>query len=268
MTRDVTTGGSGANLVGRKVRQTAGVIGWSAVVNSGAVVLGPFRDSDVMVYHDSALPPVNWLPEIGAVVAANPTLTGTVLTPKRICGQVIVSRKLFVQSTGSQPLDDFLASRFKLACSSVLDQACLYGQGSAQNQPLGILNVRGANHVATSTPIVWADLAALRLASSDHDADSSEYFITNPIGRKTFETTQRFTGSALTIRDSVKNETEFSKQLNDNRVFAGLWNYLVIATWGAGTDDFTVDLTIDPFSQATSGRVIITASMFCDVAVR
>ena len=66
LTRDVTVGGSGAHLVGRKVQQFAGVVGWSAVAQN-ATIIGPFKDSDVMVYHDNPLPPVTWQPEIGAV---------------------------------------------------------------------------------------------------------------------------------------------------------------------------------------------------------
>ncbi|HEX4201267.1 MAG TPA: hypothetical protein VHY59_07090 [Chthoniobacterales bacterium] len=39
MTRDLTISGTGANLVGKKVRQLPGLIGWSACVNSGAQIL-------------------------------------------------------------------------------------------------------------------------------------------------------------------------------------------------------------------------------------
>jgi hypothetical protein len=93
------------------------VIGWSAVVNSGAQVLGPFRDSDVMVYHDNPLPPATWLPEIGTVTEADPSFTGTVMSPKRICAQVAISRQLLVQSTGNQALDEFIGSRIMLMIS-------------------------------------------------------------------------------------------------------------------------------------------------------
>ena len=55
-TRDVTYSGSGSKLVGKKVKQLPGLLGWSACVNSGAQILGPFRDSDVTIYHDSVLP--------------------------------------------------------------------------------------------------------------------------------------------------------------------------------------------------------------------
>lgn len=38
MTRDVQSSGTGGALVGKKVRQLPGLIGWSACVNSGAQV--------------------------------------------------------------------------------------------------------------------------------------------------------------------------------------------------------------------------------------
>ena len=51
-------------------------------------------------------------------------------------------------------------------------------------------------------------------------------------------------------------------------IFAGSWNYPVIGTWGAGTEEFATDLISDPFSQAHTGKVLITGSTDCDVAVR
>ena len=133
-TRDVTYSGTGSKLVGKKGRQLPGLLGWSACVNSGAQILGPFRDSDITVYHDSALPTATWLAEIGSVTAADTSFASSVLSAKRIAAQVILSRQLLVQSVGNEALDEFIASRIRLVFSSRLDQAVLYGTGARQRR--------------------------------------------------------------------------------------------------------------------------------------
>ena len=38
--------------------------------------------------------------------------------------------------------------------------------------------------------------------------------------------------------------------------------------WGPGTKEFAADLIIDPFTQAQTGKVLITGSMYADVTIR
>ena len=111
---------------------------------------------------------------------------------------------------------------------------------------------------------------ALRLGSTNVNIDRSTFgFITNPSGRATFEKTAKFAGGAFSIWDTVKGETEISRQVNDNRVFGGVWAYMVLVTWGPDEEGtYAIDLTVDPYPQATTGKVVITASFFCDVCAR
>jgi HK97 family phage major capsid protein len=67
------------------------------------------------------------------------------MSAKRIAAQVAISRQLLVESVGTAPLDEYIASRIRLVFSSRLDQACLYGAGAASNEPLGVINASGTN---------------------------------------------------------------------------------------------------------------------------
>jgi hypothetical protein len=129
VTRELTVSGSGANLVGRKTQQLSGLIGWSACVNSGAQILGPFRASDVTIYSEGNLPTATWAAEIGSVNPSDIQFQSVVLSPKRIAAQVVISRQLLIQSVGSEPLDEYISSKIRLVFSNRLDQACLYGGG-------------------------------------------------------------------------------------------------------------------------------------------
>jgi HK97 family phage major capsid protein len=151
-----------------------------------------------------------------SITPADINLTATVMKPKRISGQVIVSRRLLIQSTGAIPLDEFIASQLKTVFASRLDQAALYGRGSAQNEPTGVVSATGSQAVTVSNPPVWADLAQMRFASTNFGDDRDSFsWITNPRGRKYFESTARFaTGSSASLWDLMQREAEVS----DDRV--------------------------------------------------
>jgi hypothetical protein len=52
-----------------------------------------------------------------------------------------------------------------------------------------------------------------------------------------------------------------SNSVNSNAVFAGCWDSCVIATWG-------LEIIVNPFSQAHTGRVEIVDNLFCDLGLR
>jgi hypothetical protein len=84
----------------------------------------------------------------------------------------------------NQPLNSKLTmNRF-----SQLDKTSLYGQGSAANQPTGVLNTAGCNSITTAVGPTWNDLATMRYASTNYDADLTTFgWISNQKGRKYFE---------------------------------------------------------------------------------
>jgi len=171
-TRDLTVGGSPA-AVGVAVKQAPGVLGWSAVVRSGAQLLGPLRD-DCKLFFDQTLPSATWTAETGAVVSADPVFTYTTLRAKRVTASFIISQQLLSQ-TASLALDNYLADKMKLAFASVLDQAALYGAGPASNQPLGVLNTTGTQAFTMAASPAWADIANARYLVTNADVDRSSF---------------------------------------------------------------------------------------------
>ncbi|HXM28027.1 MAG TPA: phage major capsid protein [Chthoniobacterales bacterium] len=265
-TRAVTSGGSGGSMVGTKVQQLSGILGWSAVVRSGAQLLGPLKD-DVRVFHDGNLPSATWLAETGAVLPADVSFTASTLSAKRVCAQIIVSKQLLTQSVGSVSLDQYLADKIRVAVASVLDQAALYGTGGLA--PFGVIHVAGSQNVTVASPPVWADLAKMRFAVINYDANRDWFgWITSPNGRRYLEATARFAQGGTSLWDSMTREAELSLEVSDDRLFAGLWSYLVIGYWTGDSTGPATDLVIDQFSRAERGEVVITGSLFCDVAVR
>jgi hypothetical protein len=265
-TRDLTSGGT-PSAVGVQVRQMPGVLGWSAVVRAGATLLGPLKD-DVKLFHDSTLPTATWTAETGAVTPVDPVFTYTTLRAKRLTASFIISQQLLAQ-TSSIGLDKYLASKMKIAFASMIDQACLYGSGPASNQPTGVINASGAHSFAVASPPVWSDIAAARFAVTNYDADNSSFsWITSPSGRKFLESTARFATAGVSMWDPMKAEAEVSLEVNDKRLFGGLWSYLVIGFWAGDSAGPATDLVIDPYTLAKSGETIVTGSVFVDVGIR
>jgi hypothetical protein len=81
-TRAVSAGGSGSAFIGTKVQQMLGVLGWSAVVRSGATMLGPLTDSNLRLFHDSNLPVASWTAENAVVTPADVSFASSTLSPR------------------------------------------------------------------------------------------------------------------------------------------------------------------------------------------
>jgi hypothetical protein len=191
------------------------------------------------------------------------------LTPKRVTASIVVSRQLLKQSADTISLDQFLADKMKLAFASVLDQACLYGTGSANNQPLGVISTPGTNSVTTASPPIWTDLTNMRYLSTNYDADRTSFgWIVAPAGRRYLESNPRFTNAAASFWDVVGKESEVSLEVNDGRIFCGLWNYLTIGYRIGDASGPAADIVTDVYTRAELGEVVITGSAYVDLAVR
>jgi hypothetical protein len=52
-----------------------------------------------------------------------------------------------------------------------------------------------------------------------------------------------------------------SNVVTGSEAFRGCWDSCIIATWG-------LEIIVNPYSQAHSGRVEIVGNLFCDVGLR
>jgi hypothetical protein len=123
----------------------------------------------------------------------------------------------------------------------------------------------GCNNVAVANPVIWDDITNLRFQSTNFDANRDTFgYIVAPAGRQVFEQTAKFAGGGVSIWDTVGTETQVTLEVADGRLFAGIWNYLVIGVWGPqNEEDFGVDLVVDPYSLAVNSEIVLTVSLYC-----
>ena len=200
---------------------------------------------------------VAWATEVGS--AADPTyaFTAVNLTPKRLTAQFKLSKQMVAQDNAS--IEATLLADIRKAVITKLN-ATMFGTAAASGgAPKGIGNGQTAA-VATD----WAKLTMLVEAAVERLAVGEEYaYIASPeaaavIRQMTYNKTTR-----LVYEGGNVDGTPLFKTIGcaANQGYYGDWSNLVIGQWGA------LDLTVDPYSAAGTGELVITINSYFDFGV-
>ena len=200
---------------------------------------------------------VAWATEVAQ--AADPTyaFTAVNLTPKRLTAQFKLSKQMVAQDNAL--IEATLLADIRKAVITKLN-ATMFGVAAASGgAPKGIGNGQTAA-VATD----WAKLTSLVEAAVDRAAVGEEYaYIVSPeaaavIRQMTYNKTTRLVYEAGNV-----DGTPLFKTIGcaANQAYYGDWSNLVIGQWGA------LDLTVDPYSAAGTGELVITINSYFDYGV-
>jgi hypothetical protein len=264
--RDLTvTGppGLGPEWVGEEIQPGASdLLSWSAVRRLGAVVLSDLSGRAVVPLV-TRLPIPEWVPEIGMSLPTSGDL-GTdqiVLSPKRLSAQVIVSLQLLRQ-TGAD-FDRILIADLSRALSSYLDQEILYGP-SGPDRITGIISWPGTHRVDyLATDPLWPMLVSCETLVADANLSLDSFGnIVSPAVRDKLRITPTWPDQGNLCWNEMLSPIS-SKQITDDRLFFGAFDLCTIGVFGP-----SVDLLINPFTQATFGQVQIVVNGFFDSGLR
>jgi len=288
MTRDLTVGSAtaGGNLVGTDHLSGSFIDMLSnrmMVKKMGARVLDGLV-GDVAIPAQSGGATTYWVDESGAPTESQQTFGQVAMTPKTIGAFTDISRKLLKQST---PAADMLVEDdLSLALALGIDLAAIHGTG-ANNQPTGLAATSGIGAVVGGTnglAPTWAHIVALWKAVAADNADfGSLGFLTNSDVVGKLMTTEKATGTAQFVcpgfpgadglvslggmRTGVSNQVSSTLTKGTSSgvcsgLFFGNWADMIIGAWGG------LDLTVDPYSNSTSGTVRVVALQDVDIAIR
>lgn len=185
----------------------------------------------------------------------------------RTCGALVeITRKMLQQ--GTPDVEMLVRNDLARALGLTIDKAALYGTG-ANGQPTGLINITGVNAVnfAAENP-TFAEVVAMETAIKASNADvSSLLYLMNAAGRGHCKTTQKFSGSnGATIWEPGNTVngygTGVSNQIDAGNYFFGAWAEMLVGMWGG------LDLTIDPYTHSSKGRLRVVAFQDVDVTVR
>lgn len=200
--------------------------------------------------------------------------------PKTVAAYAQLTRKLLKQATpdAEMLIRDDIAQTLALAA----DKTGIHGAGSA-NEPLGVANVSGIGAVvggADGATPDWADIVDLEgeialdnalvgnlgyitntkvqayLKKTRHNATYGDRYIWDINSRE-------LNGHPTLVTNQVRSDmSKGSSGAVCSGIFFGNWNDLVFLYWGG------LDVIVDPYTNSTSGDVLITAMQDLDIVVR
>ena len=185
------------------------------------------------------------------------------MTPKTVGAFVDYSRRLLLQS--SIDVEAMIRDDIAKVIATKLDNAAIYGSGSS-NEPLGIKDTTGVGTQTITTFGTFAEYIGMETDVAAANADvANMYYLINASARGALKSTEKATNTAQFVFEN--NEINgypaiVSNQLANNDVLFGDFSQFVIGMWSG------LDLTVDPYANATAGSVRIIALQDVDFAVK
>lgn len=248
-----------------------------AVEMAGATVLNGLT-ANVTIPRISAGASLTMVAEQGTATETDVTQTGVALSPKRVTGYVDLSKQLIIQS--ALAAENLIRMDLGNAFAAMLDSQAINGVGTG-NEMRGLryttgigTSTAGANGAApTWTHVVDLESQAL-IANA---AQRRPGYLINAKARKALKTTPKGTNLDMIIQDNISLNgapyfvannlpSNLTKGTSTTICSAGLyssdWAMAVIALFGGH------DITVDPYTFATTGTVRITLNQFADFGNR
>lgn len=219
-----------------------------------------------------------WVTEGNAPTESKQAIGQVPMSPKTVGAYTDISRKLLLQS--SIDVEAFVQGDLAKVLGLAIQAAAIQGGGS--NEPVGILGTAGIGSVvggANGLAPTWANIIELETDVSVANADVGTLaYLTNAKVRGKLKGTEKFAstgqvvwgdgntpvnGYAAGVTNAVpSNLTKGTSAGVCSAVIFGNFADLIIGMWGG------LDLTVDPYSNSTSGTVRVVALQDVDVAVR
>ena len=201
--------------------------------------------------------------ESGAPTESQQAFDQVNMTPKTIGAFVDYSRRLLLQS--SIDVETMIRDDIARVIATKLDNAAIYGSGSS-NEPLGIKDTTGVGTSTITTFGTFAEYIALETDVAAANADvANMYYLINASARGALKSTEKATNTGQFVFENGEINgypAIVSNQLANNDVLFGDFSQFVIGMWSG------LDLTVDPYANATSGSVRIIALQDVDFAVK
>ena len=271
LTRDLQTspGSAGGDVI-REQLETGSFIDLlrneSACARAGATILSGL-EGNIKIPKQTGASNATWIAEGAAAAESDQTLSQVSMIPRTVGAYTDVTRKLLLQS--SIDIENFIRSDLARVIALKIDLAGLYGSGVG-NEPMGIKNTVGigAEAFAGAVPTFPEVIAMESDLGSANALLGSPCYITNASMRGSLKGTKKDAGSGEFVwtggQDGELNgyRAFVSNQVAAGDVWFGNFSDLLMGFWSG------LDLTVDPYTNSTSGTVRIVALQDCDVAVR
>ena len=211
----------------------------------------PMGDVQIPVMSGST---VKWEGETDEADATANTFTTVKLQPKRLSAYVDISKQLIAQDTIG--VEAAIRRDLVNALNDKLE-ATLFGnaQGTT-DQPAGLFYNASETNVDT-----FAQLCAFEAGVENNNVYGSMKYILNPSAKATFRGMIKGTNATGMVYENGEMdgiETYVTTNVPSKKFVYGDFSNLVIGSWG------NVEITIDPYTQATKGCVRLIVNAYFD----
>lgn len=199
---------------------------------------------------------VGWAGEIAAASDGAGTFSEVTLEPKRITAYLDVSKQFLLQDSVSA--EALLRNDIVKAISNKLEATILGDGAGSTTQPKGLFN--GASEIEDTS---YATMVGLIQTLEEANVSGDIKYIVSPAIKAKLKTTSKDSGSGLFVMEG--NEVDGIPVLTTSAcegIVVGNFEDYVIGQWGG------IDLTIDPYSQATNGKVRLVVNAYFDAKPR
>jgi len=207
-----------------------------------------------------------WVTEGNAPTESQQTLAQVTGTPHTVGAFTDITRKLLKQS--SVDAEALVRDDLTQVLAIAINSAIINGSGAA-GQPSGLLLASGINNpsISSAGSATYAEiLGFLADIETDNAAIGDMAWYMTPEVYANLAARPRGTGDGFILDASNKTcigiGAEMSNQLPANTAILGVWNQIVLGMWGG------LDITVDPYSNSTSGTLRVVALQDVDVMIR
>lgn len=201
---------------------------------------------------------VTWEGETAAAKDGAPTFDHLKLQPKRLTAYVDVSKQFLVQD--SLDAEALIRQDIVNAINSKLEATILGSSAGTATQPEGIFYSKSALTSISD----FAGVCDLEADVEDANVMGECKYVMSNKAKAAFRNMAKSTKSTqLVMENGAIDGTPVlnTSHVEGKNVAYGDFSNLAIGQWGA------IDLTVDPFSQATNGKVRLVINAFFDAKV-
>ena len=248
------------------------------VKQAGALFLSGLV-GEVAIPAQNAVNSASWVAENAAVSEVNPTYRQVTMAPKTLGTFTDISRHLMHQSTPA--IETIVRNDIIKSLSNEVDKKAIQGDGTS-NTPTGILSTSGIGAVAIGTnggAGTWAKVVETwKEVATDNANTGALAFITSPLQVSRFMAAAKVSSSdsvmimndqnnlmgykVFSTTNSPDNLTKGTASGTCSALTFGNFNDLIIGEWGS------LDISVDPYTNAAKGGTRIIGLYDVDVAVR
>ena len=197
---------------------------------------------------------VGWVGEISAASDGGNTFGNVKLTPKRLSAYVDVSKQFLVQD--SIGAENMIRSLLVEAIGQKLEETILGTAQGSSTKPQGLGYGLTPEEVSD-----FAGICAVEASLEDANFWNGGHYVMSPSAKAALRSMIKGTnGTGMVMEDGEVDGTpaEITNHVADNCFYYGDFSNLVIGQWGV------LDLTVDPFTKATTGEVRLVINAYFD----